>query len=93
MEKRSIITFEGLGNSTHPGSLQNAFVEEQAAQCGYCANGMIMTAQALLDRNANPSVAEIKQALNGNLCRCGTHVRIVRAVKRAAMERNKTGRA
>ncbi|HWF12113.1 MAG TPA: (2Fe-2S)-binding protein [Candidatus Acidoferrales bacterium] len=93
MEKRSIITLEGLGNSTHPGFLQNAFVEEQAAQCGYCANGMIMTAQALLDRNANPSVAEIKQALNANLCRCGTHVRIVRAVKRAAMERNKTGRA
>ncbi|HET6142169.1 MAG TPA: (2Fe-2S)-binding protein [Candidatus Acidoferrales bacterium] len=93
MEKRSIITLEGLGNSAHPGFLQNAFVEEQAAQCGYCANGMIMTAQALLDRNANPSVAEIKQALNANLCRCGTHVRIVRAVKRAAMERNKTGRA
>jgi nicotinate dehydrogenase subunit A len=93
MEKRNITTLEGLGTSARPGFLQNAFVEEQAAQCGYCANGMIMTAQALLDRNANPSVAEIKQALNANLCRCGTHVRIVRAVKRAAMERNKTGRA
>lgn len=92
MEKRNIITLEGLGTSAHPGFLQNAFVEEQAAQCGYCANGMIMTAQALLERNANPTVAEIKQALNANLCRCGTQVRIVRAVKRAAAERNKTGR-
>jgi nicotinate dehydrogenase subunit A len=93
MEKRNITTLEGLGSSAHPGFLQRAFVEEQAAQCGYCANGMIMTAQALLDRNANPSVAEIKQALNANLCRCGTHVRIVRAVKRAAAERNNPGRA
>jgi len=93
MRKRNITTLEGLGSSAHPGSIQAAFVEEQAAQCGYCANGMIMTAQALLDRNANPSVPEIKQALNANLCRCGTHVRIVRAVKRAAAERNKTGGA
>jgi nicotinate dehydrogenase subunit A len=92
MEKRNIVTLEGLGTSSHPGFLQTAFVEEQAAQCGYCANGMIMTAQALLDRNANPTAAEIKQALNANLCRCGTHVRIVRAVKRAAAEKNKAGR-
>lgn len=92
MQKRNVITLEGLGSSAHPGFLQSAFVEEQASQWGYCANGMIMTAQALLDRNANPSVAEIKQALNANLCRCGTHVRIVRAVKRAAQERNQTGR-
>jgi nicotinate dehydrogenase subunit A len=92
MQNRKITTLEGLGSSAHPGVLQTAFVEEQAAQCGYCANGMIMTAQALLDRNANPSDAEIKQALNANLCRCGTHVRIVRAVKRAAQERNQKGR-
>jgi nicotinate dehydrogenase subunit A len=92
MQNRKVTTLEGLGSSAHPGFLQNAFVEEQAAQCGYCANGMIMTAQALLDRNVNPSDGEIKQALNANLCRCGTHVRIVRAVKRAAQERNQTGR-
>ena len=93
MQKRNIITLEGLGSSAHPGFLQSAFVEEQAAQCGYCANGMIMSAQSLLDRNPNPSINEIKQALNANLCRCGTHVRIVRAVKRAAQERNQRGRS
>jgi nicotinate dehydrogenase subunit A len=92
MQNRKVTTLEGLGGSAHPGFLQSAFVKEQAAQCGYCTNGMIMTTQALLDRNANPSEAEIKQALNANLCRCGTHVRIVRAVKRAAQERNQTGR-
>ncbi|HEV7966124.1 MAG TPA: (2Fe-2S)-binding protein [Candidatus Acidoferrales bacterium] len=91
MQNRKVTTLEGLGGASHPSFLQTAFVEEQAAQCGYCANGLIMTAQALLDRNANPSDAEIKQALNANLCRCGTHLRFVRAVKRAAKERNHTG--
>jgi nicotinate dehydrogenase subunit A len=66
----------------HP--LQQAFVDEQAVQCGYCINGMIMTAKALLDTNPKPSDSQIKQALAGNLCRCGTHVRILRAVKRAS---------
>ena len=93
MQNRSITTLEGLGSSAHPNYLQKAFVDEQAAQCGYCINGMIMTAQALLDKNANPSDKEIKDALNGVLCRCGTHLRIVRAVKRAAQEKSRTGRA
>jgi nicotinate dehydrogenase subunit A len=93
MQNRSITTLEGLGSSAHPNNLQRAFVDEQAAQCGYCINGMIMTAQALLDKNANPSDKEIKDALNGVLCRCGTHLRIVRAVKRAAQEKSRTGRA
>src|SRR5258708_2049574 len=92
MQNRSITTLEGLGSSTHPSYLQKAFIEEQAAQCGYCINGMIMTAQALLDKNQNPTDSEIKDALNRNLCRCGTHLRIVRAVKRAARERVGTGR-
>jgi nicotinate dehydrogenase subunit A len=92
MQNRNIMTLEGLGSSTHPDSLQKAFIEEQAAQCGYCINGMIMTAKALLDTNHNPTDSEIKQALNHNLCRCGTHLRIVRAVKRAAQARVGTGR-
>lgn len=79
-----VTTLEGLGSSTHPHPLQKAFIEEQAVQCGYCINGMIMQAKALLDTNKHPSEVEIKRALAGNLCRCGTHVRIVRAVKRAA---------
>ena len=79
-----VTTLEGLGSSTHPHPLQKAFIEEQAVQCGYCINGMIMQAKALLDTNKHPSDDEIKRALAGNLCRCGTHVRIVRAVKRAA---------
>jgi nicotinate dehydrogenase subunit A len=81
---KSITTLEGLGtvDKLHP--LQKAFLDEQAAQCGYCTNGMIMTAKALLDARPNPTEAEIKQALAGNLCRCGTHNRIVRAVQRAA---------
>jgi nicotinate dehydrogenase subunit A len=79
-----VTTLEGLGGSTHPHPLQTAFIEEQAVQCGYCMNGMIMQAKALLDTNKDPSEDEIKRALAGNLCRCGTHVRIVRAVKRAA---------
>lgn len=79
-----ITTLEGLGTIDHPHPLQQAFIDEQAAQCGYCINGMIMTAKALLDKNPQPSQDDIKQALNGNLCRCGTHMRIVRAVARAA---------
>jgi nicotinate dehydrogenase subunit A len=82
--RQKVVTLEGLGagGKLHP--VQQAFVDEQAAQCGYCINGMIMEAAALLARNKKPSDAEIKEALAGNLCRCGTHTRIVRAVKRAA---------
>ena len=81
---RNITTLEGLGSVARPHRLQQAFIEEQAAQCGYCMNGMIMTAKVLLDRNPKPSDAEIRGALNGNLCRCGSHLRVIRAVKRAA---------
>jgi nicotinate dehydrogenase subunit A len=79
-----ITTLEGLGTIEHPGPLQQAFIAEQAAQCGYCISGMIMSAHALLARKPVPTRDEIKQALNGNLCRCGTHMRIVRAIERAA---------
>ncbi|MGH7212920.1 MAG: (2Fe-2S)-binding protein [Acetobacteraceae bacterium] len=79
-----ITTLEGLGTIEKPHPLQKAFIDEQAAQCGYCINGMIMAASALLGQNAHPSRDEIKQALDGNLCRCGTHMRIVRAIERAA---------
>ena len=82
--KGSITTVEGLGSSQQPGVLQRAFILEQACQCGYCANGMIMTAQALLLRNPKPSEADVRQALEGHLCRCGSHNRIVRAVMRAS---------
>ncbi len=81
---KRILTLEGLGTEAKPHPLQRAFVEEQAVQCGYCINGMIMEAKALLDRNRRPTEDEIRQALGENLCRCGTHVRILRAVKRAA---------
>ena len=81
---KNILTLEGLGTPRKPHPLQQAFIEEQAVQCGYCMNGMIMQAKALLDENKRPSEAEIRQALANNLCRCGTHVRIVRAVKRAS---------
>ena len=70
--------------------LQRAFIDEQAAQCGYCINGMIMSAKALLDRNPQPSEADVREALAANLCRCGTHNRIVRAVLRAADEMGRT---
>jgi Aerobic-type carbon monoxide dehydrogenase, small subunit CoxS/CutS homologs len=83
-EGREVVTLEGLGSSTEPHPVQQAFIAEQAAQCGYCMNGMIMTAKALLDRNPNPSLDDIRRALSGNLCRCGTHVEILRAVQRAA---------
>jgi nicotinate dehydrogenase subunit A len=79
-----VLTLEGLGTEARPHPLQLAFIEEQAVQCGYCINGMIMQAAALLRRTAHPTDAEIKQELAANLCRCGTHLRIVRAVKRAA---------
>jgi nicotinate dehydrogenase subunit A len=79
-----ITTLEGLGTTEAPHRVQKAFLDEQAAQCGYCTNGMIMTAKALLDANPNPRTDEIKQAMAKNLCRCGSHLRIVRAVQRAA---------
>ncbi|HET7343279.1 MAG TPA: (2Fe-2S)-binding protein [Methylomirabilota bacterium] len=84
---RRVVTLEGLGSSAKPHPVQQAFIDEQAAQCGYCVNGMIMTATALLDRTPSPSERQIRQALSGNLCRCGTHQRIVAAVKRAAAAR------
>ncbi|HMH17920.1 MAG TPA: (2Fe-2S)-binding protein [Burkholderiales bacterium] len=84
--KASITTLEGLGTIEKPHPLQRAFIEEQACQCGYCSNGMIMAAKSLLDSNPRPSEGEIKQALNNHLCRCASHNRIVRAVQRAAKE-------
>ena len=79
-----ITTIEGLGSLDKPHALQRAFIEEQAAQCGYCLNGILMTAKVLLDKNRNPSDADIKRALDPVLCRCGSHLRVIRAVKRAA---------
>ena len=81
-----ITTLEGLGDRDNPHPVQTAFIAEQAAQCGYCSNGMIMTAASLLERNSDPSDDEIRQALDGNLCRCGTHGRILKAVRRAARD-------
>jgi nicotinate dehydrogenase subunit A len=85
-QNRGITTLEGIGSVDRPHPLQQAFVAEQAAQCGYCSNGMILTAKALLDKNPNPTEAQIKTALEGVLCRCGAHNRIVRAVQRAAQQ-------
>jgi nicotinate dehydrogenase subunit A len=82
-----ITTLDGLGSRENPHPVQKAFIEEQAAQCGYCLNGMVMQATALLAINPRPTEAEIKDALASNLCRCGAHVEIVAAVKRAAMNR------
>lgn len=84
LENRSITTLEGLGTPSSPGPVQRAFIEEQAAQCGFCIPGMLLRAQALLDRNRDPTEVEIRTHLQPNLCRCGTHMRIVKAVKRAA---------
>ena len=84
---KQVTTLEGLGSVEHPHVLQKAFVEEQAAQCGFCMNGIIMNAKVLLDKNPNPSVAEIKQGLANVLCRCGSHVRVIRAIQRAAKEK------
>jgi nicotinate dehydrogenase subunit A len=81
-----ITTCEGLSPSEQPHPLQAAFVAEQAAQCGYCTSGMVVAAASLLKQNPNPSLAEIKAGLDGHLCRCGTHLRILRAVERAAKE-------
>ncbi len=81
---KEVVTLEGLGTPERPHPLQRAFIDEQAAQCGYCINGMIMRAAALLARTPQPSRGEITAALSSNLCRCGTHMRIVRAVERAA---------
>jgi nicotinate dehydrogenase subunit A len=83
---KSVTTLEGLGPKDRLHPLQKAFIEEQAAQCGYCTNGMIMTAKALLDKSPRPTEAQIKKALAANLCRCGTHNRVVRAVLRASRE-------
>jgi nicotinate dehydrogenase subunit A len=83
-QNNQVTTLEGLGSTKKLHPIQRAFIDEQAAQCGYCVNGMIMTTKALLDRNPRPSDREIRDALAGNLCRCGTHTRIIRAVKRAA---------
>jgi nicotinate dehydrogenase subunit A len=82
--ERAVRTIEGLGTAQKPGPVQQAFIDEQAAQCGYCIAGMVMRAQALLERNAAPSDAEIRRAMQTNLCRCGTHMRILRAVRRAS---------
>jgi nicotinate dehydrogenase subunit A len=81
---RSITTIEGLGTPENLDPLQSLFIAEQAAQCGYCTNGMIMTAKSLLAQNPHPTAEQVKQGLSGNLCRCGTHTRILRAVLRAA---------
>lgn len=83
---KAITTIEGIGSLEHPHPLQRAFIDEQAAQCGYCASGIIMSAKALLDANPGAGDADIRAALAKNLCRCGTHQRILRAIKRAAQE-------
>ena len=85
----AVVTLDGLAKDGAPHPLQRAFVEEQAAQCGYCTNGMIMTAKALLDRAKAPSETAIREALSANLCRCGSHNRIVAAVRRASTEASK----
>jgi nicotinate dehydrogenase subunit A len=84
LDSTEITTIEGLGTVQKPHPLQQAFIDEQAAQCGYCINGMLMTAKGLLDRSPHPTEAEVRQGLALNLCRCGTHNRIIRAVLRAA---------
>jgi nicotinate dehydrogenase subunit A len=83
-ENKSVTTLEGLGSVAHPHAIQAAFVEEQAAQCGYCMNGMVMGAKVLLDKNPHPSVSDIKRSLNGYICRCGTHLRVIRAIQRVS---------
>jgi nicotinate dehydrogenase subunit A len=81
--KGKVTTIEGLGTVERPHPLQQAFIDEQACQCGYCGSGMVITAKALLDRNPSPTTAEVREALNGHLCRCASHNRIVRAVQKA----------
>jgi nicotinate dehydrogenase subunit A len=85
-KKQKVVTLEGLGSPQKPHPVQKAFIDEQAVQCGYCINGMIMESAAFLAKNKKPSDADIKNALANNLCRCGTHARIVRAVKRASAQ-------
>jgi nicotinate dehydrogenase subunit A len=82
-QNREITTLEGLGSVAAPHRLQKAFIDEQAGQCGYCLNGMVMSAKVLLDKNPSPTSTEIKQTLNGVLCRCASHLRIIRAIQRA----------
>ena len=91
-QNSEIITLEGLGTEQAPHPIQQAFIEAQAAQCGYCLNGMIMTVKALLDRNPTPDESQVRTELRYNLCRCGAHVEILRAVM-LAVERNKTAEA
>jgi len=86
LETSEVTTLEGLGSIDKPHVLQQAFIEEQAAQCGYCTSGMIMSAKELLDRNPRPDEPDVRAALAGNLCRCGTHSRILRAIARAGKE-------
>jgi nicotinate dehydrogenase subunit A len=83
---KSITTIEGLGSAAHPHPLQQAFLDEQAGQCGYCLSGIIVSAKALLDKNPSPTRGEIAAALDGNICRCGSHNRILRAVENAAAQ-------
>ena len=84
VQNKPVTTLEGLGTTKKLHRIQQAFIDEQAAQCGYCINGMIMTTKALLDKTPKPTDVQINHALDGNLCRCGTHIRILRAVKRAS---------
>ncbi len=92
LERSEITTLEGIGSAGKLHALQQAFIDDQAAQCGYCTSGMIMSAKALLDHNPRPSEGDIRDALAGNLCRCGTHNRIIRAVQRAAQSGQVNGR-
>jgi nicotinate dehydrogenase subunit A len=87
MRGKNITTLEGLGSVEHPHYLQKAFIEEQAVQCGFCMNGIIMNAKLLLDKTPHPTELEIRQGMAGILCRCGTHARVIRAIQRAAQER------
>src|SRR5204863_9823334 len=84
VQGKSVTTIEALGSPEKPDPLQAAFIAEQAAQCGYCTAGIVMTARALLDANPRPSEMQVREALTGNLCRCGSHARVLRAVMRAA---------
>src|SRR5256885_1715887 len=84
VQGKSVTTLEGIGTPERPDRVQAAFIAEQAAQCGYCTGGMIVAARALLARTPHPTIDQVKQGLDGNLCRCGTHTRIIRAVLRAA---------
>lgn len=85
--KAEVTTLEGLGTAERPHPLQQAFIEQQAIQCGYCTSGILMAAKALLDRNPSPSEEEIRRSLDGHLCRCGAHLQILTAIKQAAGER------